>query len=82
MKNLWIVLVTLLAVMLLVGCQQTAIPADSMQGTETEHTSYFLGSKTEPTESESKPLEVDRADENVTTEPSETIPVREGPLES
>lgn len=83
MKKLWIVLVTLLSIMLLAGCQQgTAIPADSVQNTETELTSSFSESKTEPTESESKPLEVDQAEENMTTEPSETIPVREEPSES
>lgn len=83
MKKRWIVLVTLLAVMLFTGCQQgTAIPADSVQNTETELTSSFSESKTEPTESESKPLEVDQAEENMTTEPSETIPVREEPSES
>lgn len=83
MKKLCIILVMLLVIMLFTGCQQgTTIPSDSVQDTETEPTSSFSGSKTEPTESESKPLETDQAEENLTTEPSETIPVREEPAES
>ena len=78
MKKRWIILVTLLAVMLLAGCQHgTAIPADSVQDTETEPTSSFSESKTEPTESECKPLEMNKAYENTMTEPSETFPVWE-----
>lgn len=71
MKKQWIALITLLAVMLLAGCQQgTATPADNLQGAEIETTSSFSGSKTETTESESESSEKTRQSEvSVTEEP-------------
>lgn len=71
MKKQWIVLITLLAVMLLAGCQaETAIPADSLQDTEIETTSSFSGSKTETTESESESSEkTEQSEVSVTEEP-------------
>lgn len=73
MKKHWIALITLLAVMLLAGCQQgTATPADSLQDTETEPISSFSGSKTETTESESESSEK--------TEQSEVSVIEEPPI--
>lgn len=71
MKKHWIALITLLAVMLLAGCQQgTATPADSLQDTETEPISSFSGSKTETTESESESSEkTEQSEVSVTEEP-------------
>ena len=71
MKKQWSALITLLAVMLLAGCQaETAIPADNLQGTEIETTSSFSGSKTETTESKSESLEkTEQSEVSVTEEP-------------
>lgn len=72
MKKHWIALITLLAVLLLAGCQQkTAIPADSLQDTETAPISSFSGSKTETTESESESSEkTEQSEASITEEPS------------
>ncbi|MCM1215229.1 MAG: procyclic acidic repetitive family protein [Lachnospiraceae bacterium] len=71
MKKHWIALITLLAVLLLAGCQQrTVIPADSLQDTKTETTSSFSGSKTETTESESESSEkTEQSEASITEEP-------------
>lgn len=72
MKKHWIALITLLAVLLLAGCQQkTAIPADSLQDTETAPVSSFSGSKTETTKSESESSEkTEQSEASITEEPS------------
>lgn len=86
MKKLRIVLVTLLAVMLLAGCQQgTAIPANSVQNRETEPTSSFSGSKTGTTESESESSEkTEQSEESINEEPpiAETSATGKEPSES
>lgn len=69
MKKHRVAVITLLAVMLLAGCQQrTADPADSLQDTEAESISSFSGGKTETTESES-----DSSDMAANTEESKAI---------